>query len=56
MLKSTASDSAAPVEESDGLEEIDELKEQVSTLEELLQVYEESAIQQERRLKGMLIL
>ncbi len=48
---------ASSVEENDGLAEsaiVDELREQVSTLEELLQVYEESAIEQERRLKGML--
>lgn len=34
--------------------EVGELREQISTLEELLQVYEESAIEQERRLRGML--
>ena len=48
---------ASPVEETDCLAEsaaIDELREQVATLEELLQVYEESAVEQERRLKGML--
>ena len=48
---------ASPVEEKECSAEqasIDELQEQVSTLEELLQVYEESAVEQERRLKGML--
>ena len=48
---------ASSVEAVDCLAEsatIDELREQVSTLEELLQVYEESAVDQERRLKGML--
>ena len=57
MSDSIASTIASPVEETDCLAEsatIDELREQVSTLEELLQVYEESAVEQERRLKGML--
>lgn len=46
-----------PVEENNCSSEsviADELREQISTLEELLQVYEESAVEQERRLKGML--
>ncbi len=57
MLDSVVSATASPVEENDCSAEsatIDELREQVSTLEELLQVYEESAVEQERRLKSML--
>ena len=57
MSDSVVRTTASPSEETDCLAEsaaIDELREQVSTLEELLQVYEESAIAQERRLKGML--
>ena len=57
MLDSVVSNTASPVEEPNCSAEsviVDELREQVSTLEELLQVYEESAVEQERRLKGML--
>lgn len=57
MLDAVVSDIASPAGEDDCSAEnatVDELREQVSTLEELLQVYEESAVEQERRLKGML--
>ena len=57
MSDSVVSTNASLVEGTDCSAEsatIDELREQVSTLEELLQVYEKSAIEQERRLKGML--
>ena len=57
MLDSVVSTIAAPVDENNCSAEsttINELREQISTLEELLQVYEESAVEQERRLKGML--
>ena len=57
MSDSVVSTTALPAEETDCSAEIatiGELREQVSTLEELLQVYEESAVEQERRLKGML--
>lgn len=57
MLDSDVNTIASPEEENDCSAEnviINELREQVSTLEELLQVYEESAVEQERRLKGML--